>query len=117
MIEKKIPDNDAGSPIVMVWTTVGSHPDAEKLATDLVGNRLAACVQIDGPVTSIYRWKASIETESEVRLLIKTTQDSVGNLQRWFIENHPYEEPQLVVTPVKTASPTYTQWVIDQTSS
>ena len=116
MSQKKKPDNDAGPTIVMVWTTVGRHSDAQKLATDLVENRLAACVQIDGPVTSTYRWQASVETEPEVRLLIKTSPAAVNELHRWFIENHPYDEPELVVTPVMTASPSYAQWVIDQTS-
>lgn len=117
MNQKKNLNHDAGSPIVMVWTTVNGQADAQKMAIDLVESRLAACVQIDGPITSVYRWKTSVEIDSEVRLLIKTTLDSLDHLRRWITENHPYEEPELVVTPVMTASPGYTQWVVDQTST
>lgn len=115
--QKKKPNIDAGVPMVMVWTTVGRQSDAQMLAIDLVENRLAACVQVDGPITSTYWWKGAVETESEIRLLIKTTRDAVIDLQQWITENHPYEEPEFIVTPVMLASQGYAQWVADQTSS
>ena len=116
MSQKKNVNIDSEVAIAMVWTTVGSRNDAEKLAAAVVENRLAACVQIDGGVTSIYRWKASLETETEYRLLFKTTRNRLAELELWIAENHPYDEPEFVVTPVLKASLGYTNWVVDQTS-
>lgn len=116
MREKKISKTGLECPVAMVWTTVGDLIDAETLATKMIENRLAACVQIDGPVTSVYRWKDAVETETEYRLLIKTKRDLIDNLQLWVAENHPYDEPEFVVTPVVTGAPGYVRWVVDQTS-
>ena len=58
---------------LMAMTTTDSRPDAERLARDLVERRLAACVQVLGPISSTYRWQGAVETAEEWLCLIKTT--------------------------------------------
>lgn len=101
--------------LVMVITTVSSSQDAELLAAALVDHALAACVQIDGPVTSLYRWAGKVEKNSEYRLLIKTSETAWPALKRKLSSLHPYDEPEIILFSVSDASDGYRAWVIDQT--
>ncbi len=68
-----------------IWqlsTTTGDHELAERIATELVDRRLAACVQITGPITSIYRWQGQIERAEEWLCVAKTTTDHFAAAQR-----------------------------------
>src|SRR5271167_5237925 len=80
----------------IVLTTVGSSEKAQHLARALVERRLAACVNIIGPIRSIYRWKDAIENEQEYLLVIKTTGERADDLEAAFAELHPYELPEHV---------------------
>ena len=66
-------------------------------ATTLVDERLAACVNVHGPMTSIYRWKGAVEHEAERQLVIKTTRARLPALEARLRELHPYELPEFVV--------------------
>ncbi|SMP78450.1 divalent cation tolerance protein [Neorhodopirellula lusitana] len=111
MVEKK---TDKTS-LALVWTTVSSSATADLLAGELIGSGLAACVQIDGPIQSHYRWKDKIEVETEYRLLIKTRSELTDSVLDWLAQNHPYEQPELLVTPVTNSSAGYAQWVTAHT--
>jgi periplasmic divalent cation tolerance protein len=99
------------SNVVLVLTTVPSEVLGEELATILVNERLAACVNIGAPMTSIYRWQGSVERETERQLMIKTTADRVKPLQQRIKELHSYELPEFIVIDVSAGSDAYLNWV------
>jgi len=103
------------SPLVVVLSTVGDANDARSLAASMLDNRLAACVQIDSPVQSHYRWEGENHVDTEYRLVIKTVASGAEKLVSWLSENHPYDEPQIVVIPVVETTPGYARWVVEQT--
>jgi len=96
---------------VIVLTTVPSDALGEEIAAALVGDRLAACVNIGAPMTSIYRWKGKVERETERQLVIKTTVDRVNVLQQRIKELHSYELPEFIVIELSGGSEAYLQWV------
>ncbi len=100
----------------MVITTVASAQEAESLAAAVVDQSLAACVQIDGPITSHYRWAGKVEKASEFRLMIKTSQEAWPKLHEKLASLHPYEEPEIIMFAIDDASDGYRDWVIDQTT-
>lgn len=95
----------------IVLTTVGDKPVAEKLASQLVERRLAACVNVVGPVQSVYRWQGSIERSQEYLLIIKTGAEQASRLHSAFKELHPYELPEHVEVSVEGGSEAYLAWV------
>ena len=88
----------------------------EAIARALVDERLAACVNLLGPMTSFYRWHGAVERDVERQLLIKTTRGRVAALQARLIELHPYDLPEFVVLPVSEGGPAYLDWVRNETS-
>jgi periplasmic divalent cation tolerance protein len=89
-------------------------PDAEtgaRLARDVVGSRLAACVNLVTSVRSIYRWEGEVKDEGEVLLLIKTRSDRCDALSRRIREVHPYDVPEVLVLPAAGGSAEYLDWV------
>ncbi len=101
----------AATPFVQVSTTLAAREQAETLARRLVDARLAACVQIVGPVTSVYRWKGEVSRDEETLLLAKTRQDLVDRIEALFREAHPYEVPELIATPVVDGGDAYLAWL------
>lgn len=98
----------------IVLTTVGLHQKAEELAHALVERRLAACVNIIGPIRSIYRWNGAVQNEQEYLLLIKTTADRTASLEAAFTELHPFELPERVELDISGGSAEYLLWVMQQ---
>jgi periplasmic divalent cation tolerance protein len=103
------PDPDA----VIVLTTLGADADAAAFARTLVAERLAACVNILPPMTSVYRWQGGLEEEREQQLVIKTGADRVAALATRFEALHPYEVPEFLVLPVSEGSAAYLRWIQD----
>jgi len=100
----------------LVLTTIGSKDAAEQLARQLVERRLAACVNIVGPVGSVYRWKQKIEHEQEYLLLIKTTAGRLAGLQVALKQLHPYELPECVAMAMEGGSEEYLAWLAEEVS-
>jgi len=100
---------------LVVLTTVESREQAESIARLLVEDALAACVQIVGPVTSIYRWQGRVETAGELLLLIKTRSGIYPDLERKIRENHPYQTPEILALPVQSGFEGYLSWLIEST--
>ena len=94
-------------------TTLSSREQAEQLAKALVAERLAACVNVLGPVTSLYRWEGKVARDEEVLLFIKTTAAGVLPLQKRVLELHPYDTPEFVAFEVGSGAPDYLAWVVD----
>ena len=101
---------------VIVWTTLGADADARTLAETLVNERLAACVTVQAPMDSVYRWKGSVEHERERQILIKTTTERVPALAARVRELHPYDLPEFLVTPVVSGSEAYLAWLRESTN-
>jgi len=95
------------------WTTAPSKEKASQLAEGLIESKLAACVQIAGPITSVYTWKGETESTQEYRLTLKFLPVKAEAIKNWVKANHPYEIPQwLAVTACETL-PEYYQWARD----
>jgi periplasmic divalent cation tolerance protein len=101
--------------IVIVLTTAPDDERAETWARSLVEERLAACVNIHGPMISLYRWKGVVERDAERQVVIKTTRERVAALQARLRELHSYELPEFVVLTVEGGSDEYLKWVSEQT--
>jgi periplasmic divalent cation tolerance protein len=103
------------SHVILVLTTVPSDALGEEIATALVSERLAACVNVSAPMTSIYRWKGNVERDTERQLVIKTTVDRVKVLQQRIKELHSYELPEFIVIELSGGSEAYLHWVATET--
>jgi periplasmic divalent cation tolerance protein len=101
----------------IIITTVAAEQEARSLARRLVDDRIAACVNIVGPIRSIYRWRDAIEDEAEFLLLIKTTSNRLKEAERRVSELHSYEVPELLVISPERGSASYLAWLRDATSS
>lgn len=99
---------------IQVITTTAAKADAEKIAVALVEKRLAACVQIVGPVQSIYRWQGKVEGAEEWQCLIKSRQDLFPELERAIKCIHPYEIPEIISLTITAGSNDYRQWLRDE---
>jgi|SRR3990172_1462749 len=96
--------------MLIAWTTVATARDAARLARGAVNARLAACVQIDGPVTSHYRWKGRVEQTVEHRLTFKLLPKNAAALEAWVRTHHPYDTPEWVVIRATRVSEKYLSW-------
>ncbi len=96
---------------IQVLTTVENREDAEAIARSLVEKRLAACVQIIGPIASTYRWKGEIETAEEWQCLLKTRRDLYPQVERALRLLHPYEVPEIIATSIVAGSADYLAWL------
>jgi len=103
-------------PAIQVVTTAERREDAERIAGLLVEKRLAACVQIVGPVLSIYRWKENIERAEEWQCHIKTRAGLYADVEAAIKAVHPYETPEIIALPVLRGSREYLAWLHAQTA-
>ena len=94
----------------IAWTTVSHRADAERLATDIIDRRLAVCVQIDGPVTSCYRWEGKVEHTAEFRLSVKFLPAQAADLAAWVHAHHPYDVPEWIVVRASEVGEKYLSW-------
>jgi periplasmic divalent cation tolerance protein len=97
-------------PAVLVLTTLGADADAQTIARTLVSERLAACVNVLSPMTSVYRWKGNVEVDREQQLVMKTTPERVDALEARLRQLHPYELPEFLVLDA-SGSEGYLRWV------
>jgi periplasmic divalent cation tolerance protein len=97
--------------LILVLTTVPNDDTAEAMARTLVEERLAACVNLHAPMTSVYRWKGAVEREAERQVVIKTTRERLPALEARLKTLHSYELPELIVVSIEGGSPAYLAWV------
>lgn len=98
--------------IVEIHTTFSSRDRADACATHLVSGRLAACVQVEGPLQSSYRWQGGVETAMEWRCVCKTSPSRAPDCLEAIATGHEYQVPELVVTR-RQGSREYAAWVRD----
>ena len=96
---------------IQVLTTVENKADAEKIAETLVEKRLAACVQIIGPLISYFQWQGKLDTAGEYLCLIKSRNDLFAELEGAIKGLHPYEVPEILASPVLKGSKDYLDWM------
>jgi len=101
---------------LLVLTHLPDRDAALKLARELVERRLAACVNVLGQCTSVYRWKGAVEDAQEVPLLIKSRSALYEALEAAISELHPYELPEIIAVPVVRGLADYLAWVGKGTS-
>jgi periplasmic divalent cation tolerance protein len=96
---------------VQAVTTTPSRAAARRIARTLVDRRLAACVQVVGPIVSIYRWQGRVETAREWLCLIKTSRARFRELSVTIEDLHPYDTPEIVALPIAAGSRRYLDWL------
>jgi periplasmic divalent cation tolerance protein len=101
---------------VQVTTAAASSEEAGRIANALVERRLAGCVQIVGPVRSIYRWQGQIEQADEWLCFIKTTRPQYGDVEATIREHHSYECPEVIATAIEAGSAKYLEWLEGETT-
>jgi len=100
---------------VQVVVAVDKQQNADRIATALVDERLAACVQIVGPMTSTYRWQGEVETAREFLLIAKTRTDRVPLLTDRVAELHSYAVPEITALPITGGLDSYLDWIRSET--
>ncbi|HQR51154.1 MAG TPA: divalent-cation tolerance protein CutA [Methylophilaceae bacterium] len=103
--------------VILVLTNLPDRESAGKIAAHLIEKRLAACVNILAPCTSIYHWQGKTESTQEIPLLIKTTEERYTELEQAIRALHPYELPEIIHVPVTGGLPAYLNWVSEEVSS
>ena len=102
--------------VTSVYVIFASANEAERIGRTVVEERLAACVNILGPVRSIYRWQGAVESADEVAAILKTSQDCAPSLMARITGLHSYDVPCIVTWPVDKVLRSYADWVEDSTS-
>lgn len=97
--------------MLIVLTTVANREQADSLANQIIESRLAACVQILPPMTSVYVWEGELEKETEHLLLIKTLPEKWDELQAFISENHSYDVPEIVAIDAAKVAEPYRRWL------
>ena len=98
---------------VQVFTTTSSKQEAEKIASHLVEQNLAGCVQVVGPISSTYRWKEKVENAQEWLCIIKTSRELFDELKDAIRAVHSYEVPEITAVPYLTMNEEYVEWLRD----
>ncbi len=99
---------------IQVFTTVEKKEDAEKMANVALEKRLAGCVQILGPIKSIYWWKGKIENADEYLCVIKSKKSLYAELEKAIKEIHPYETPEIIAMPIVAGYEGYLKWLDEE---
>ncbi len=98
----------------VVFVTI-PRDKAQEMARLVVGNRLAACVNIAPQIESFYWWEGQVRSDNEALLIMKTTAAKFDDLRSFVVENHPYDLPEIIALPVEQGFEAYLKWVIDET--
>jgi periplasmic divalent cation tolerance protein len=105
-----------GTEVVRVTFTVDDRAVAERLVEELVAGGSVACGQVSGPIASTYRWRGAVERAEEWRADLTTTRRRAPSVVASIRSGHPYETPEVLVTPVLGGDPDYLAWIVDEAS-
>lgn len=103
--------------MLIAWTTVENEADARRLAAESVKLGLAACVQVEGPIMSYYRWDGAVQESVEYRLCFKFLSGQKSRLEAWLHEQHPYETPEWIVVTASHVAEKYLSWAMANSTS
>ena len=99
---------------IQIITTTETEADAAQIAQALVDKRLAACVQISGPIRSTYHWQGRVETSQEWKCVIKSVDTLYSAVEETIRALHSYDVPEIMASPVSHCSEPYLSWMCDQ---
>jgi periplasmic divalent cation tolerance protein len=99
------------SRCIQISTTTARRADADRIAKAVVEQKLAACAQVLGPITSTYRWKGRVEVAKEWLCIIKTASGRCRQVEKAIRALHPYETPEIVAVPIVRGSKEYLAWL------
>jgi periplasmic divalent cation tolerance protein len=100
---------------IAVLVTVGAREEGERIAQALVAERLAACVNIVGPISSIYHWQGAVEHGQELLLIIKTRAALYGEVETRVKSLHSYQNPEVIALPISAGTAAYLDWLRGET--
>lgn len=98
---------------LLVFVSCQTAEQARCLANLLVEQKLAACVQISSPITSVYSWENKICEQQEISLQIKCSAKCYSTLEKTIIAAHSYEVPEIIAIPITQGLPAYLNWIKD----
>jgi len=104
---------ESAKSLIVVLVTCPTQRHATQLASKLVGERVAACVNILPRVQSLFWWHGRVDHASESLLLIKTTARQFAPLRRTVRAHHPYDVPEIIALPITRAHQPYVAWMLD----
>jgi periplasmic divalent cation tolerance protein len=107
---------DNPNDTLLVFTNAPDRTIAMRIAQTLVDERLAACVNVLGECTSVYRWEGSVETAQELPMIIKTRSARYAEVETAIRRLHPYELPEILAVPVVQGLSEYLEWVSGETA-
>jgi len=96
--------------MLLGWTTVARRVDADRLAAEAIAHGLAACVQVEGPIVSHYRWEGKNEQTEEFRLCFKFLPRTAEALEKRILSAHPYDAPEWIIVRAEHVSEKYLSW-------
>lgn len=99
------------SALVEVHVSAPDQESAKRIASDLVARQLAACVQVLGPMASVYTWQGEVHQSQEWLLLAKSTDQAFSELARVVRTHHRYDVPEIIAVPISRAGEDYAAWV------
>src|SRR4029077_3148117 len=99
--------------IVLALSTFPDRETAQRIANQLVTEKLAACANILPAIESIYRWKEKLETGNETLVFFKLSEGRQSDFQNKLRSLHPYEVPEIIFVPIADGLPEYLRWVAD----
>ncbi len=100
---------------LLLYVTAPDATTAEDIARGLVGERVAACVNIIPAMRSVYRWKGRIDAEDECVMIVKTTEEQASAARAAILERHPYETPCVLAVNIdrEASGGAFLEWIID----
>ncbi len=105
------------SNALVVLVTAANLEEASRIADALVGGRLAACVNILGGIESVYRWEGKVTRDSEVLMVIKTTDDRYDEIEAQVRALHSYTTPEVIALRIEHGSAAYLKWLDDSVAA
>ena len=96
---------------MVAFVTCGSEEEAKKIAQAVVGDRLAACVNVVPGVQSCYRWEVEVKWDSEFLLIIKTTAAAIDRVRWRVVKEHSYDVPEFIAFKIEDGSRPYLEWI------
>lgn len=100
----------------VIYCTVPNEFNANLIATTLVEENLAACVNILPSVTSVYKWEGIVQNDNEMLMIIKTQQDKFDALEAKIKQLHEYSVPEIIAVPIVKGSEDYQNWIVKETT-
>ncbi len=100
----------------LIYVTAETEDEAKSIARALVGERLAACANILGTITSVFWWEGEVQDGSEVSLILKTRKDLVERVTERIEALHSYDCPCVVALPIEAGNLAFLSWIDEETA-